>query len=590
MCGIVGFVGRRPAAPVLIEGLKKLEYRGYDSAGIAVLNGGIVTTHKRVGRVAKLEGAALEGNCGIGHTRWATHGAPTEHNAHPHSYGKFTIVHNGIIENAKELRMQCEERGEKFSSETDSEVIAHLLEFYYNGNLIEALQRATAQCVGSYALAVLCTEEEGKIALARRFSPLLLRNGKEGGYASSDASAIAEEGMELYALADGEFALLTEEGHTIYGADGAQIEKEPIEFVYDTDLSDRGGYAHFMKKEMEEIPLAIEHSRLKPQDIRHFSRLCEVLCHAECLQIVACGTAYHSGLAAKWAVEALARVKAEVYVASEYRYMDPIVPKGTVCIAISQSGETADTLAAAALAKERGATLVALTNVGYSSLTRLADFVLTTRAGMEVAVAATKSFNAQLVALYDLCTLLAGCKGRGCNPASLDELPRLARLTLSESERVAGWTAHFLAAKAAFFIGRGADYVTAREGSLKLKEISYLPGEGYEAGELKHGTLALIEEGTPVVAIATDPALASKTMNAVHEVASRGAKVFLITCIPALTREKEVFASILIPETEHLFSPALSVIPLQALAYYVSVARGNDPDKPRNLAKAVTVE
>ncbi len=591
MCGIVGYLGKKRAAPRLLEGLKKLEYRGYDSAGIAVLLNGGFTVVRKKGRVKELDGAAdLEGSVGIGHTRWATHGAPSERNAHPHVYGKFAVVHNGIIENFASLKEECLARGETFSSETDSEVIAHLIDFSYDGNFLLAVKNATDRLVGSYALAVLCTDFPDTMVVAREKSPLVVGRGSEGLFAASDVPAVAEESAEIYSLSDGEFAVLEGEDLRFYDNNLSEIVKDRVEFDCCADIPDLNGFRHYMRKEMSEISQSVRNSIVDFGNIPQFSRFCEVLCQTQYIHIVACGTAYHSGIAAKVAIEALARVPVEVCIASEYRYRDPIVESGTLVIAVSQSGETADTLAAAERAKAKGAILVALTNAPYSSLTRIADFTIPTHAGREIAVAATKSYNAQLATLYSLAVALARRKGKNADPSRLRDLPQLCEKTLCESEGVRSWTPYFTCAKSVYFLGRGADYVSALEGSLKLKEISYLPSEGYPAGELKHGTLALIEKGTPVVAVITQSALAEKTMNAVHEVYARGGKVFLVTSLPEYAKRREVAASLVIPQCEELFSPILSVIPLQALAYYVSLARGNDPDKPRNLAKSVTVE
>ncbi len=591
MCGIVAYAGKRRAAPVLIDGLKKLEYRGYDSAGIAVAEGGRIHIFRRAGSVDRLEPArTLGGNVGIGHTRWATHGAPTEQNAHPHSFGRFAVVHNGIVENMLALKRECLERGEAFSSETDSEIVAHLLEHCYEGDLLAALRSAAARLVGSYALAVLCTEEPNVIAVARKYSPLVVGKGREGVFAASDLPAVAEEGAEIYALEDGEFALLGGDEVRIFNERGERVRHAPIEFDVPENTPEKGGRMHFMRKEMDEIPSAMRNSYEKTGHFFSNSIQIEILKKTRFISIVACGTAYHSGLCAKYAIERLARVRTEAEVASEYRYRDPIVGKDTLVIAISQSGETADTLAAAKLAKEAGAPVLAVTNSPYSSLTRIADETLLTAAGREIAVAATKSFNAQLMALYAFACRLARAKGREGDERILARIPALAEEALRAAETVRGWTAHFTGARSVFFLGRGADHCTALEGSLKLKEISYLPGEGYAAGELKHGTLALIEENTPVVAVLSSARLAEKTMNAVHEAYARGAKVFLVTSLPEYVGRVEVTASVLVPDCGELFSPALTVIPLQALAYYVSLARGNDPDKPRNLAKSVTVE
>ncbi len=588
MCGIVGYVGTKNAAPVLLGGLEKLEYRGYDSAGIAVINDGKLNVVRRKGRVSELFSAKeLKGNSGIGHTRWATHGAPSESNAHPHVYKNIAVVHNGIIENEFELKEECRARGEAFASETDSEVIAHLISFYYEGNLLSAVQSATRRLKGSYALAVLCEEFHG-IVCARKASPLVVGIGQGEVFAASDISAIAAAGVDVYALEDGEFALLTDTVH-FFDCNLTQIRKEKIEYDAEEETPDKKGYRHFMRKEMAEIPEVLKKS-VYDFTVEAYREFYGVLKDTGQIQIIACGTAYHSGLCAKYAIESLCRVPVEVCIASEYRYLNPIVRAHTLVIAVSQSGETADTLAAAELAKSKGAYLAAVTNVAYSSLTRIADCVLPTNAGREVAVAATKSFNAQIVLLYSLASALAQAKGRQGCLTEITALLEKVKCAEEACEEVRGWVPHFLGARSVFFLGRGADYASSLEGSLKLKEITYLPSEGYAAGELKHGTLALVDSSTPVVAVITQRACADKTMNAVHEVYARGAKVFLITCFEEYCTRKEVSASVLIPACKEEFSPVLSVLPLQALAYYVSIARGNNPDKPRNLAKSVTVE
>ncbi len=589
MCGIVGYVGKRRAAPILYGGLCKLEYRGYDSAGIATLSNGF-HIEKCAGRVkGLLQAKSLEGHVGIGHTRWATHGGATKENAHPHRYGRFVIVHNGIIENYKQLKAECEARKEQFNSETDSEVVAHLLEYFYDGDLLSALRRTTALLEGSFGLAVLCDCEEDTVALAKNKSPLVVGVGENECYCASDISAIAKRGMRFGVLGDGEFAIVKSNGVKFYDAQG-EIQKELTACSCSSVAPELGTYRHFMQKEMAEIPQAI--ANVRPDFGRRESSeaLSDALFDAKHIVITGCGTAYHAALAAKYAFEGLARVSASAEIASEYRYRNPLIGKDDVMIAVSQSGETADTLAAAQLAKERGAKIVAVVNEELSALTAIADFVLPVKSGKEVAVAATKSFNAQLCALYSIAAHLAelhGIRGYGC---AIAELASLARQTLLRSERVKDWVKYFVSARSVYFIGRGADYVAALEGSLKLKEISYLPSEGYPAGELKHGTLALVEENTPVVAVLTARRLAEKTMNAVHETCARGAKVFLVTSIAEYASAKGVCDSVVIPDNMEYFMPALSVIPLQKLAYYVCLARGNDPDHPRNLAKSVTVE
>ena len=588
MCGIVGYYGEN-AAPVLLNGLKRLEYRGYDSAGIALLDQGKLQIVRKKGRVRELNSAKdLKGNIGIGHTRWATHGAPSEANAHPHVYGKFAVVHNGIIENEHALKEECKARGEVFSSETDSEVIAHLLSFYATGNFLEAVKKTTERLRGAYALAILC-EDWDYIICTRKSSPLVVGKGQDGVYAASDISAIAGKGVNIFTLEDGEFAVLSS-SITFFNSNLVRIKKKKIKYDAEEQSPDKKGYRHFMRKEMAEIPEVLAKSRLDFAHEPEYAEFYRVLQKTEQIHIVACGTAYHSGLCAKYAIEAICRVPVEVCVASEYRYRNPIVKENTLTIAVSQSGETADTMAAAELSKELGAYVAAVTNVPYSRITRIADAVLFTNAGQEIAVAATKSFNAQLVLLYSLASALCEAKGKQGCMTEIDALLNQVRLAEKSCEEVRSWVPHFLNARSVFFLGRGADYAASLEGSLKLKEITYLPSEGYAAGELKHGTLALVDEGTPVVAVLTQPSLADKTWNSVKEVSARGAKVFLITSIPEYCKREEVTASVLLPACREEFTPAISVLPLQALAYYVSIARGINPDKPRNLAKSVTVE
>ena len=591
MCGIVGYGGTKPAAPVLLEGLGRLEYRGYDSAGVAVMRDGRLAVVKRKGRVKGLwEARSLEGEIGVGHTRWATHGAPSERNAHPHRFGKICIVHNGIIENAASLKAACAARGETFASETDSEVIAHLIARLAaeGGGLLQAVRAAAGQLVGSYALAVLSEEEPDTIVCARRASPLVVGCDGDGLYVASDIPALAAEGRKVYALSDGEYCVLKKgEPPAFFDVSLRPVEKAEIAYDACGDVPEKGGFPHFMKKEISEVPEAVATSLPDLSESR-FSSLCTVLCQTQYLHIVACGTAYHSGLCMKHAVQKFARLPAEAFIASEYRYADPIVPKNTLCVAVSQSGETADTIAAAALAKERGARLLCVTNAPASSLERMSEFSLPVRAGREIAVAATKSFHAQLAALYSLAGALAAMRGREA-PSLLPAVGKIKE-ALALSEGVRSWVPYFVGAKSVFFLGRGADYIAALEGSLKLKEITYIPSEGYPAGELKHGTLALVDGQTPVVAIVTDPAVADKTMNAVHEVYARGAAVFLITNVPACLSCEQVTASVLLPPCEPAHSPLYTALPLQQLAYYVALACGNDPDKPRNLAKSVTVE
>ena len=471
-------------------------------------------------------------------------------------------------------------------SDTDSEVVAHLIAHAYCGDLLSAVIRAARELTGSFALAVL-REGGEEIVCARKKSPLIAAAGEGESFVASDIPAIAASGRRAYILQDGEFARLTAEDVQLYDENGALIAREGVVLEEGELAPDRGAYAHFMRKEIDEIPRAVQNS-LFSADYFQKNGFSEVLCQTEYIDIVACGTAYHSGLCAKAAIEELLRIPVRVFLASEYRYTRPIVRGDALTIAVSQSGETADTLAAAQLAKEKGCKVLALTNCARSSLTRMSDLLLVTGAGREVGVAATKSFQAQLAALYSLCAALAYFRKKRV-PSPKDLLP-LCGQSIRESAAVAGWAPCFAAARNVFFLGRGADRCAALEGSLKFKEITYLPAEGYAAGELKHGALALADETTPVVAIAFDERLAEKTMNAVHEVYARGAPVFLVTCFPALCGQKEVSSFVLLPACEPAFSPMLSVIPLQLLAYETAVFLKNDPDKPRNLAKSVTVE
>ena len=590
MCGIVGCITRRErASRVLLDGLYRLEYRGYDSAGIALWREGEFSVVRRRGRVRGLECArTLAGRTGIGHTRWATHGAPSECNAHPHVSGKICLVHNGILENAQILRERCLACGGTLYSETDSEAAAWLIDRRYRatGDLLAAVRDACAELVGSYAFCVLC-KDKNEIVCARMHSPLIVSAGEDGVYAASDLCAVAGRGKRAYALADGEFARLREGSIEIFDGDLNGVERAFFPVAAEDDgAAEEGEKGAIMRREIAQVPSAIENT-IKSLSNFDFSAVDKVLCQTKYLHIVACGTAYHSGLCFAHAAERLSRVPARVFLASEYRYGAPVVGEGTLTVAISQSGETADTLAAAELARRLSSPVLAVVNVPHSSLTRLADHVLPTRAGRETAVAATKSFCAQLAALYLLAARLAFL--RGLPAPSPDALASLARETLAGCGAVASWAEAFARSRSVFFLGRGADRFAALEGSLKLKEVSYLPSEGYAAGELKHGTLALVDERTPVVAVACDEALFEKTMNAVHEVRARGAPVYLIT--PFAQEAASSGAVVLpVPRCEPVFSPAVSVIPLQLLAWHTAIALGCDPDKPRNLAKSVTVE
>lgn len=608
MCGIVGYIGENSAAPMLLDGLKKLEYRGYDSAGLAVYQNGGVQVVKTKGRIADLEqklesGAPLCGTVGIGHTRWATHGAPTDENAHPHKGGdgRVTLVHNGIIENYIELKSMLETAGYRFCSETDTEVLAHLFDYYYQNSLLEAMQKVMRTVRGSYAAAVLSADAPDCIIAAKKDSPLIVGKGKDENFLASDIPAVLKYTRECYLLNDGEIVLLKKDGISFFDKTGAPLEKEIYRVTWDAEAAEKGGYAHFMKKEIAEQPKAVRDT-LSPRLQDGKITIPELhLTEAEIraigkIHIVACGSAWHVGMAAKYIFESAAGIPCETDLASEFRYRDPIVRAGDICIVISQSGETADTLAALREAKRKGAHTVSIVNVVASTIARESDDVIYTLAGPEIAVATTKAFSAQLAVVYLLALYFSKAVGRlpAEREAALCEqlarLPEQIETLLSLDADMASLAKQFAAAKNVFFIGRGLDYAISLEGSLKLKEISYIHSEAYAAGELKHGTISLIETGTPVVAVATDEALFEKTLGNIKEVRARGAKV--IALVSDAHKEVREFADCVIhvPKTDAMLMPSLNVIPLQIFAYYMALERGCDVDKPRNLAKSVTVE
>ncbi len=586
MCGIVGFTGTQNAVPFLLKGLKRLEYRGYDSAGISLLEDGTIVTRKRAGRIAalepKLNGAF--GTCGIGHTRWATHGPPTDANAHPHAFGRFSIVHNGIIENAAELKKGL---FEPFSSETDSEVVAHLLDHAFSGDLLLAMREVTERLEGSFAIAALCEDIPNCIVAAKRKSPLVVGLGEGASFLASDVLALAGVCETVYRLKDGEISILTPNAVEIYGADGLLVARPPERLVLREESSEKGAFTSFMQKEIAAVPTALEDTLCGLEEDGLPDGFAEALCRAREIVIVACGTAYHAGLAGKIYFERLAGIRTVVETASEFRYGEPLLGKSTLVLAITQSGETADTIAAVRLARERGCFVGVITNVATSSIVHFADAVFVTRAGVEIAVAATKSYNCQLLVLLSLACFAARVNGRECLGDRLCELPELARRTLAVTD-VADFAGACGRGKSVFFLGRGLDYALALEGSLKLKEISYLPSEGYPSGEIKHGTLALVEKGSTVVVLMTDERLVRPTLNAVHEVRSRGARVLVITCFANAASEGD--SAVILPRSHPLLAPIYAVLPLQLFAYSAAVALGCDPDKPRNLAKSVTVE
>lgn len=608
MCGIVGYTGENSASPILINGLKKLEYRGYDSAGIAVSDGRNINVVKTSGRIDDLRQKLsslgdLQGCVGIGHTRWATHGGPTDENAHPHKggSGRVTLVHNGIIENYIELKMMLSENGYNFVSQTDTEVLAHLFDYYYKGDLLDAMTAVMKTVRGSYATAVLVEDKPGTIIAARKDSPLIIGLGKDGNFLASDIPAVLKYTRDCYLLEDNQIAVLNKNSVKLYDKEGSEVHKDIYHVTWDVEAAEKGGYEHFMQKEIAEQPKAvrdtvsprikngrvqIDELTLSDDDIKNIGKI----------HIVACGSAWHVGMAAKYIFEKTAGIPCETDLASEFRYRNPIIKKGDVCIVISQSGETADTLAALREAKKKGAKVISIVNVVESTIARESDNVIYTMAGPEIAVATTKAFSAQLSVIY----LLAVRFARATGDISEDEetkyafdllkLPEQIECLLSFEKSLKKLAHKYVSSDNVFFIGRGLDYAISLEGSLKLKEISYIHSEAYAAGELKHGTISLIEEGTPVFAIATQNELFEKTLGNIKEVKARGASV--IALVTDAHSDVSEFADELIkvPQTDSILMPSLNVIPLQIFAYYMAVYRGCDVDKPRNLAKSVTVE
>jgi len=609
MCGIVGYIGNRNSQEVLLNGLRKLEYRGYDSAGIAVITDEGLKVSKAQGRLAvleqKLESNPLIGKVGIGHTRWATHGKPSDENAHPHTDERLNIsvVHNGIIENYMSIKEQLLAKGYTFTSETDTEVIAHLLADLYDGDIVSTVRKAVRQMRGAYALAVLCSLEPDKLVAVRLASPLIIGVGEGENFIGSDIPAILQYTRNVYILNDGEMAVLTNDGVELMTIEGNHITREMFRVDWDIETAEKAGYDHFMLKEIHEQPRAYQDTMAsRINEAGDEVILDEVRITAEQLRdirhihIVACGTAYHAGLVGKSVIEQLTRIPVEADVASEYRYRNPIITDQTLVIVVSQSGETADTLAALREAKRQGARVIAITNVVGSSVAREADDCIITRAGPEIAVASTKAYTTQLIVFYLLGLHFAKLLGRidGAKvaevTAGLRQLPGKVRMILDQTEVIKNLSENISHHENLFFIGRGLDYAVAQEGSLKLKEITYIHSEAYAAGELKHGTLALITQGTPVIAVATQSDVMEKTISNIIEVRARGAHVIGIAVEGNEELRKAVDEVFCIPSTLDMLTPALSVVPLQLLAYYTSIARGNDVDKPRNLAKSVTVE
>lgn len=603
MCGIVGYVGREEAVPILIRGLKKLEYRGYDSAGIAVMQEGKIHYEKKKGRIATLQkyvnkDKTLKGTCGIGHTRWATHGEPTDQNAHPHFNEERTIgiVHNGIIENYQELKEKMIRQGYKFQSETDSEVVVHMLDYYNTGNPLETIQKVIGKLRGSYALEILFSTEQDRIYCVRKDSPLVIGKAKDGTYIASDAPAILAYTRDVYYPENEEIAIVTQKDVSFYFEEEF-LEKQCVHLDLDENAAEKGSYEHYMMKEIEEQPQAIRTLLQYYQSIGSFSkksgRIQSFLEQTERILIVACGSAYHAGLTGKYVIESLARIPTEVEVASEFRYRNPIFKKHDLVIVISQSGETADSIAALREAKTNEIPVLAIVNVEGSTIAREADAVIYTLAGPEISVATTKGYLTQLLILYLLAIEIAVSQKQLQKKEAqklLEELkilPQKIAHILEQKEELQKMAAKYAAREHVFYIGRGIDYTTVLEGALKLKEISYIHAEAYAAGELKHGTIALLEEGTPVIVLNTQKVLSEKIRSNMIEAKSRGAKIYEIS----FEKRKDMDeAGIQIPEIEELFTSILAIIPLQLLAYYVAVAKGIDVDKPRNLAKSVTVE
>lgn len=611
MCGIVGYIGKKQAAPILLDGLSKLEYRGYDSAGMAIYDGTQINIEKSTGRLKVLselthDGSTMPGTVGIGHTRWATHGEPNDKNAHPHfnESHSIAVVHNGIIENYMKLKNKLINRGYSFISETDTEVVAHLLDYYYkktNGDIIDTITKVMHRVEGSYALGIIFAEHPDKVYALRKDSPLIVGKSPEGNLIASDVPAVLKYTRDVYYIENEEIACLSEDSIEFFNSDGESLEKESKTIEWDINAAEKGGYEHFMLKEMYEQPktvrdtltprikdgkIVIEELGMSEEEIRAINRI----------HIVACGSAYHTGVTAKYIMEGLARIPVEVDLASEFRYRNPILTKGDLVVIISQSGETADSLAALREAKAQGITTLGIVNVVGSSIARESDRVMYTWAGPEIAVATTKAYSAQLIAHYLLAIHFAQVKGMVTDEevtemlTDLKAIPAQIEMLLANKKNIQKIANRYVGAKDVFFIGRGIDYAIGMEGSLKLKEISYVHSEAYAAGELKHGTISLIEDGTLVAALVTQKDLYKKTMSNIVEVRSRGAVVLAVTNEDNTEIEKNADYVIYIPQTNKYFTNSLAIIPLQLFAYYVSVGKGCDVDKPRNLAKSVTVE
>ena len=606
MCGIVGYVGKRSAQDVLLDGLEKLEYRGYDSAGVALALDGGIRVVKSKGRLTQLRQklaaqALAQSFCGIGHTRWATHGEPSDMNSHPHSTPRVSIVHNGIIENYGILKERLIAKGDTFESETDTEVLVKLIDSCYTGDPLRALQEALAKVRGSYALAVLFRDRPDTIFAVKRESPLIVGWGEGENFVASDIPALLKYTRRYSVLEEGDMAVCTAEGIRFYNEFAEPVQRPVLTADWDMEAAEKGGFPHFMLKEINEQPTAIT-ATVSPRvedgmpDLRIPQLTDEVLRSIGTVHLVGCGTAMHAGMVGKAAIETLARVPAEVDIASEFRYRDPILNPNDLVIIISQSGETSDTLAALKLAKSRGVPVLAIVNVVGSSIARAADYVLYTYAGPEIAVASTKAYMVQLCVLYLFALRLAYARGRLSEAetrrytAQLLRAPEIIKARLADCEQIKYLASRYMNTQSCFFIGRGFDYSLSLEGSLKLKEISYVHSDAYAAGELKHGTISLITDGVPVIALATQKQVYEKTISNAKETRSRGARVLLFTTKDAVVPEGVADAVIRLDEYEDLLMPLQLIVPLQLFAYYMAVLRGCDVDKPRNLAKSVTVE
>ena len=612
MCGIVGYVGTEQAAPILLAGLSKLEYRGYDSAGIAIRNEdtGDITVVKAKGRLKILsektnEGHAVPGTCGIGHTRWATHGEPSENNAHPHCTDdkSVVLVHNGIIENYQELKDKLIKSGYAFYSQTDTEIAVKLVDYYYRktGTPLEAISRAMLRIRGSYAFGIMFHDHPGKIFAARKDSPLIIGKSQTGCLIASDVPAILDKTRNVYYIGNHEIAELSQDEIHFYNIDREEIQKEQVEIKWDAESAEKGGYEHFMLKEIHEQPRAVRDTigayvKDGKIDLSETGLTDEKLQEIERIYIVACGSAYHVGMVGKYVIEELADIPVEVDLASEFRYRNPKLVKNSLVVIVSQSGETADSLAALRLAKERKIPVLGIVNVVGSSIARESDYILYTYAGPVISVATTKAYSTQLIAMYLLAIQAAKVKdviSEERYAALIEELgtlPEKIQKTLDDKERIQWFASKYANAKDVFFIGRGIDYAISMEGSLKMKEISYIHSEAYAAGELKHGTISLIEDGILVVGVATQAALFEKTISNMVEVKSRGAYLMGLTTYGNYNIEDTADFAVYVPQTESFFATSLAIVPLQLMGYYVSVAKGLDVDKPRNLAKSVTVE